>query len=360
MSRSVLVAGAGVLGAALAQRLAARGLEVTLVDRFGAGDPRAASSGSTRLLRVAHGEDVEAAASACEAAGRWRDLQAVVGRELLVETGTAYFAPAPGVPGSWLEGSCRVLGELGVALRVLERGEARGVFPSLSLGEDEAVAFEPGAGVLRAGPAVRSLVDHALAHGCRVLTGRAVPCEGGALVDGEPLRADRSVWACGAWHGELFPDLVDVQAIEQDLFFFAVASGWASPGVPAWMDVAAEVSGTADVDGLGVKVGADCPGPVRDLDHLPASHDVAQEALARSYLRRRFPALAAAPLARAETCHSVVVRRNALAPVASPGGIGIAAHPSWPGVWILGDGSGHGFKHAPSIARLVDDLLAQS
>ena len=35
----------------------------------------------------------------------------------------------------------------------------------------------------------------------------------------------------------------------------------------------------------------------------------------------------------------------------------VAPHPEHDGVWLLGGGSGHGFKHGPALAELVRDLL---
>jgi sarcosine oxidase len=72
----------------------------------------------------------------------------------------------------------------------------------------------------------------------------------------------------------------------------------------------------------------------------------------RSYLHDRFPALEHAPLAEARTC------RYELTPdthfIAAP-------HPSHPSVWLVGGGSGHGFKHGPVIAeRLTAALVGQS
>ena len=54
---AAIVVGAGCFGASLADRLVAEGWEVTLIDRFGPGDPRAESGGETRLLRFSHGGD---------------------------------------------------------------------------------------------------------------------------------------------------------------------------------------------------------------------------------------------------------------------------------------------------------------
>jgi glycine/D-amino acid oxidase-like deaminating enzyme len=352
----VLVVGAGVLGAALAQRLADRSWDVTVVDVFEPGHGRAASSGSSRLLRSAHGDNAEDSRSACEAGVLWRQLEVVLGAELLVPAGIAYFVPRG---GPWLAASSRILAELRVPIEVLDGTEARRLFPSVAVPEGEVVVLEPGGGVLLAAQAVRALVRHALARGATLLRGRALPAGPHVDLDGRRLAADRVVWACGAWNARLFPALLDVDVIEQDLLFFGAPPGWATPGVPGWLDIDAAFSGTGDLAGRGVKVGADRPGPLLDLDSAPPSHDPAQEAAARSYLCRRFPALSGAPLVGVESCHSVVVRRNDLANIAAPGGIGIAAHPEHPSVWVLGDGSGHGFKHGPSIAKLVEELISR-
>jgi glycine/D-amino acid oxidase-like deaminating enzyme len=50
----VVVIGAGVAGSAAAWRLAERGADVVLVDRFGVGHDRGASHGSSRIFRHAY------------------------------------------------------------------------------------------------------------------------------------------------------------------------------------------------------------------------------------------------------------------------------------------------------------------
>ena len=51
----VVIVGAGTFGASLAWTLARAGREVTLVDQFEPGDPRASSGGESRLFRCSHG-----------------------------------------------------------------------------------------------------------------------------------------------------------------------------------------------------------------------------------------------------------------------------------------------------------------
>ena len=69
----------------------------------------------------------------------------------------------------------------------------------------------------------------------------------------------------------------------------------------------------------------------------------------RAYLRDRFPALEHAPLTEARACrYELTPDSNFIA----------ARHPEHPGVWLLGGGSGHGFKHGPAMAELMAAALA--
>jgi glycine/D-amino acid oxidase-like deaminating enzyme len=99
--------------------------------------------------------------------------------------------------------------------------------------------------------------------------------------------------------------------------------------------------GTADIDGVGVKAAIDDEGPAIDPDaDLPVGATTESEV--RAYLQERFPALEYAPLTGARSC------RYELTPdthfIAAP-------HPEYPSVWLVGGGSGHGFKHGPSMAE---------
>ncbi len=75
---AAIVVGAGAFGASLADRLVAEGWEVTLIDRFGPGDPRAESGGETRLLRFSHGGDALYTRLARRAREHWLELGGVL------------------------------------------------------------------------------------------------------------------------------------------------------------------------------------------------------------------------------------------------------------------------------------------
>jgi glycine/D-amino acid oxidase-like deaminating enzyme len=71
-------------------------------------------------------------------------------------------------------------------------------------------------------------------------------------------------------------------------------------------------------------------------------------AAARRYLANRFPGMKDAPLVETRVCpyenttdHNFIVDR----------------HPANSKVWIVGGGSGHGFKHGPALGELVAKLV---
>jgi len=339
---SAIVVGAGAFGASLADRLVTNGWEVTLVDRYEPGDPRSESGGETRLLRFAHGRDALYTRLAWRARELWREL----GRGVLVDSGMAWFARRE---GGWEAESELVLRAEGIGAERLAPSEAGRLFPSLSTHDLEFVLLEPEAGVLRAGDGVRALVARALEGGLTLDRGEAVPDASAALVAGRRLEADHVVWACGAWLTKLFPEAVELRVSRQELVLFDAPPEWTSPGTPAWLDFDASFYGHGLIEPYGMKVASDREGEPTDPDRRPREASAATLADARAYLAQRFPALAEAPVRSAPVCH------YSLTPDAS---FVFARHPERERVWLLGGGSGHGFKHGPAIAEQVADVLA--
>jgi sarcosine oxidase len=361
---SALVIGAGVFGASLADRLARESWEVTLVDRFEPSHPRAESGGETRLIRCCHGPDDYYTRSARRALELWREL----GEGVLVESGVAWFARRE---DGWESDSERVLRAAGIPVERMSPEEGARLFPSVSVDDLAFVLHEPEAGVLRAADGVQALVRRAREGGARVVIGEARPdgervrlLAGGSRAEaagaraggsgaeaagaraGATLEADVVVWACGAWLGRLFPELVPMRVTFQQLVLFEAPPEWNGPG---WVDFDAAFYGHARVEGVGFKVGPDMDGVEVDPDTRPLEATAEGIAIAREYLAHRFPSLADAPVASAPGCH------YGLTP---DGQFVFARHPEHKDVWLLGGGSGHGYKHGPALAEHVAAVLA--
>jgi sarcosine oxidase len=335
----VVIVGAGTFGASLAWWLARSGEHVTLVDQFEPGDRRATSGGETRLLRCAHGANTDYTAMARRARTLWRELEAEAGEELFLEQGVAWFAHRE---DGWEAESERVLHAQRIPAERLTPDEGARLYPSFR-GDDLAfVLLEPEAGVLRAQRAVQVLTRQAIRRGAQLAHGRARP-EGAAVIlpDSTRLRGDVVVWACGGWLAPLFGNLVPLHVTCQELLFVDGGPPWRTATVPAWCDYDRATYGTGDIDALGVKVAIDVEGPLLDPDaDLPDTAMTEPEV--RAYLRDRFPTLEQAPLLEARTCrYELTPDTNFIA----------APHPAHADVWLVGGGSGHGFKHGPAMAE---------
>jgi glycine/D-amino acid oxidase-like deaminating enzyme len=176
--------------------------------------------------------------------------------------------------------------------------------------------------------------------------------EGIETSDGSKLSAADYVFACGPWLPKLFPRLLGPRIFptRQEVFFFATPPGdgrFSGGALPGWADFndGDIYYGFPDLESRGFKIAHDAHGPAMDPDtgdRLPSAGALAD---VRAFMARRFPALAEAPLKSSRTCRYEL----------SPDSHFIAApHPEHPSVWIVGGGSGHGFKHGPAMAeRLV-------
>jgi glycine/D-amino acid oxidase-like deaminating enzyme len=337
---SAAIIGAGVFGSSLAWWLARAGWDVTLVDQYEPGDPRATSGGETRLLRCGHGEDRLYPESAWRARSLWRELEAECGQELLVECGLAWFAHRE---DGWEGSSERVMAAAGIPRERVDPGAAERLFPSLTVDDLAFVLLEPHAGVLRAQAAVQALAAQAVAHGARLVRGRARPDGGRAVLeDGTVIEAERVVWACGGWLAGLFAGLVELRVTRQELFFYDAGPDWRA--VPGWVDFDRALYGTGDLDGLGVKAAHDPDGPPLDPDAALPLPTEASERLVRGLAAARFPALADAPLKGSKSCRYEL---------SGDGHFVVGEHPEHADVWFVGGGSGHGFKHGPALAERI-------
>ena len=137
----------------------------------------------------------------------------------------------------------------------------------------------------------------------------------------------------------------------QDVFYFGAPVAWRTPGVPGWVDYDGAAYGLGDLDGRGVKVSPDVDGPaVRPRDARARRPSPSTSACARAYLAHRFPALADAPLVGHRACQYEITPDMHFV---------MAPHPDHDGrVWLLGGGSGHGFKHGPALAERFEPWLS--
>ena len=118
--------------------------------------------------------------------------------------------------------------------------------------------------------------------------------------------------------------------------------------MPAWIDFNDLVYALPNVDGRGFKIAIDAHGAEFDPDTGERVVSVEGLRAVREYLAQRVPRLANAPVTETRVCQY----ENT-----SNGDFLIDRHPGFENVWIVGGGSGHGFKHGPAVGEYVAGMI---
>jgi glycine/D-amino acid oxidase-like deaminating enzyme len=350
-SFDVAVVGAGVFGAWSAYLLQESGKGVALIDAYGAGNSRSSSGDESRIIRMGYGADEIYTRSAWRSLHLWKELFARAGESLFYQTGVLWLEhegdPYPGQ-------SFETLTSVGIPVEKLSLGETSARYPQISADRICGAYFEPESGVLVARRAVQSVVREAINSGVEYFQQHvAAPRSGNRfdgleMSDGQRIFAGAYVFACGPWLPRMFPDLLAnrIHPTRQEVFYFGAPAGTrlTPPALPVWIDFQEEAYGLPDVEGRGVKVAIDRHGVPFDPDTGDRIASAEGLAEVRRYLARRIPELKDAPVSESRVCQY----ENT-----SNGDFLIDRHPEFENVWLVGGGSGHGFKHGPFVGEYV-------
>jgi glycine/D-amino acid oxidase-like deaminating enzyme len=340
MTFDAVVMGAGVFGAWTALHLRRSGRTVALVDIYGAGNSRSSSGGESRILRMGYGADEIYTRWAMRSRELWLELFGQIGRPELFQSTGVLWTLQPGDDRAI--STLAAFEKCGVSFQQLASSEITRSFSQFHFDEERIGLLETQAGVLLARRAVQAVVAQAVGEGVEYRE------------EGVPAgQAGTVVWACGPWLPKIFPDLLGgrIRVTRQEIFFFGTPKGdlsFSPAKMPAWTDITEQRGAYTipDIENRGFKLAFDRHGPEFDPD---TGDRIAQgiEA-ARAFLAERFPALAGAPLVESRVCQY----ENT-----SNGDFLIDRHPERNNVWLVGGGSGHGFKHGPAVGAHVCALI---
>jgi glycine/D-amino acid oxidase-like deaminating enzyme len=251
-SGRVVVVGAGILGAAVAARLAEAGLRVTLLDQ----DQPGCATSRWSFAWINSNDKAPRPYHDLNHAGirAWAELAPDL-------DGDAWYRPSGHVElaasRAELEARVQRLTDWGYPARLVDAAEAAALEPALRVPPDVAAAFFPGEGYLLTEPLIARLVARAQTHGARIRTGEPGRVTGLDTSPGAPprvrtaagavLEADEVICCAGRWTPALA----------------ALSGTAAAPPLVPW-----ETSGST-APGLVVRVSPVAPpGPVRVV-HTP-------------------------------------------------------------------------------------------
>lgn len=351
-----IVVGGGVMGTATARELALRGRSTLLLERFTIGHARGSSGGPTRIFRFTyeHPDYVRMAAPALDA---WRELEVAAGEPLLYTTGGLDLGEGSRLSAAALEAA-------GEPFRWMSPEEAIERWPGLVIKADTPVLLQEQGGVCMAERTVLAQARLANDAGATILEGTAVrsiaPAVGGLEVrttDDRAFDAPVVVVTAGPWAAPLLRtsgiDLPLVPSFEQVSYFRLEGRAHHFPTIVDWTGETTEGivgDGSTNVpyalpnpeEPGSIKMALDRSGPDVDPDERSFDPDPRRLRRIEDWAARRFQPLE--PVRPPETClytntpdGEFVLDRLGPIVVGSPC-------------------SGHGFKFAPLVGKLLADL----
>jgi len=374
----IAVIGAGAFGGWTALYLQRAGARVTLIDAWGPGNSRSSSGGETRVIRGAYGPNQPYTALAARATELWREHQAKWNRHFFFPIGILWMVE--GV-GDFERGSLAMLEDAGIPFAELSAAEMTRRWPQINFENISWGIYEPHSGYVLARASARAVVDQVVSEGGEYrqasvvveeadeggldsnwtqlkLSDSSINSPSNSSPNHSTLTADTYVFACGPWLGQLFPKTVGPHftSTKQDVFFFGTPVGKSGDGarydeanIPVWADHGDRfMYGIPGNEGRGFKVADDTRGP--EFDPTSGERVITADRLsdARRYLAHRFPGMKNAPLVEARVCqYEDTIDHNFI----------LDRHPAKQNVWIVGGGSGHGFKHGPALGEMAAQLV---
>jgi len=363
---SVIVIGAGAFGGWTALQLLKKGAKVTLLDAWGPGNSRASSGGETRVIRATYGPGRIYTQMAARALQLWQDYEQQWKLKLFFRTGVLWMT---GADDSYERASLPLMSEAGVRFEKLSAAECAKRWPQINFDGIFWSVYEPDSGYLAARRGCEAVLNAFIKEGGEYRQAQVMPgqiasnhMQGIRLASGETLTADSYVFACGPWLGNVFAFLAPtITPTRQEVFFFGTAAGelrFTDAQLPVWSDDSKRplegfpgkhwYYGIPGNHWRGFKIADDTRGAV--IDPTTMEREISAEGLAaaRAYVRFRFPALADAPLVESRVCqYENSTDQNFI----------LDRHPEAENVWIVGGGSGHGFKHGPAFGEMVRDAV---
>ncbi len=360
-----VIIGAGGMGSAAAYHLAGEGRSVLLLEQFEIGHTRGSSHGESRIIRLSY--DHVAYVQLAQAAYRlWADLELDAQQRVITTTGGLDLS-APQHPA--FEACVASLSVLHVRRELLNTLEVQRRFPQFRVPEGVLGLYQADAGILNPIQCVRLMVERAVANGATLL--ERTPARSIELGDrGAQIVTDDALYRCrklivtaGPWAGPLLETvgmkLPLTVTREQYAFFkpqhpeqfqperFPIFIHYGSPhGAPAQR---IDYYGFPIFGRDGVKVGEHHAGPRVTADTRSFAADPARLQRLSDYVRVTLPDTQGEVLDAVTCLYTNTPDQHFI----------VDALPGYPHVVIAAGFSGHGFKFAILVGRILADLAVR-
>ncbi len=356
-SADVVIIGGGINGVSTAFHLARHGVRVTLLEkRFIAGGPSGASSAIVRQ----HYSNPVTARMALESLRFWQNFEDLVGGDCGF-TNTGFFVGVGPEDVDALQANIALQQSVGIRTSFVAPEETREIEPHIDVGGLGGAAYEPEGGYCDPSSAANGFVRAALRLGATVRTGvtaTGLRLQGsrvsGVETDQGFVAGEKVVITAGPWTNALLRSV----GVQLPMIVARVKVGVyrRPPGFErhcVWGDFTTQIYLRPETGGL-MLVGSISPDESKDQVQDPDRYNerVAWEILADFAERaaRRFPLM--------RNCHlaSSYASLYDITPDWHPV---LDAVPACEGLYVCSGSSGHGFKLAPAVGRMMAQLVLE-
>ncbi len=326
-------------------------MKIMLLDRYGLGNEYCSSNDANRVFRYSYGNDSYYTQMAVESIRLWKEIEKETRQQLLIPTGLLMLEGEDKRANKFNESSFKTLTKLGLGAQLYEGPELKKRYPQFRA---DRAFFDPHGGVLLASKSLETLASQAIARGVKIIEKQVIAIQDGSglaikTLDGETVRARKLVVTAGPWSNHFLNDrLTGIVPTRQQLVY--LKPSW---NIEKFKPSSCPVFFTDHHYGLpavgidGVKISnKELIDPV-DPETTNRSVDPKQIEQCREACRRFVPALADGQVVRTKVCLYDMTGNSDFVIDRDPDNHDI----------VYGYGfSGHGFKFAPLIGRLLAEL----
>lgn len=366
MMTDCIVIGGGVVGSSAAYHLAGEGKQTVLIEQFPLPHTRGSSHGPTRIIRTSY-TNVLYSKMTVEAFHLWHRLEEETKCKLYRKTGMLVIDKPP---FSTLEEAKKTALVSGGECVELSPADVQQLYPGLvTIPSGHRAFLEKGAGTLKADKALACLREQIKKFGGRIQDGekveRIIPGKVVTVITNQATYQAKSlIIACGAWTRQVLQALcvnVPLKVVRTTVCFWKEPNEGQSEGFPIFCDYGIHppkhftlpcfVYGFPSIEypglrKLGIHQGIETHPDVRDEVCLDNTDSTSDMSFLFNYMKTRLPECGDKPSIVENCMYSMTPDEDFI----------VDTLPHHPNISFGCGFSGHGFKMAPVLGRILGEL----
>jgi monomeric sarcosine oxidase len=344
MIYDVIIIGAGVMGSATAYNLALKNKKVLILDQYRANNNMNASRDYSRHFGLDYGTDHFYTKLAVESLKLWKLLEKNSGKKLLYESGALLLGENN---QDYAMKSYQTIKRLGHKVDLLSKDQMKKRFNQFEAGYG---VFDPHGQVIDARKTTQTFINLAVKNGAKLQENSQVMKIGKGFVvlkSGEKIKGSNVVATCGAWTKKLLP-AIPIKTTKQQIIYLEPQklSRYQKQSFPMFAYLDKGFYGFPTHGIQAVKISSHLPGKIVDPDDMGERKvDEGFIKKCRQFLRQYIPNLVTAKLVEGKVClYDTTPDKDFIIDRLKEG-------------IFVGVFSGHGFKFAPLVGKIMADLV---